>query len=376
MAGGSDRNDGLTEQTPFRSLFKALVMTAGSSIKTITVLGTLDVNSEQSTNTERVFFIYGDRKDYILIRGRATDTEQAALSAAGSGRRVLLVKGMVNIRFEDIEISGGSSSSEGGGMGIGPGSSVTLGSGAVLKNNRAENMGGGAVVAPGGALYLEGGRILDNYSAAVGGGAAVMGSNSFLVITDGEIGNNHAQGGGGIAVYQGSSFTLAGGTIHDNVADLAGGGVLVNQGATFTMEGGVIRGNRSSGSGGGAALLERGVFVFKDGEINGNRAAEHGGGIAADDVSTINVQGGFIAANRAASRGGGVFTAGPFVKSGGKIYGDDVPEDQANAAPEGAAVFIYRGENLNKLREKSAGDGLTLDAASDDGWIIEPSEPE
>jgi predicted outer membrane repeat protein len=373
MSGGSDRNNGLTEQTPFRSLFKAIAMAAGSPIKTITVMGTLDVNTEQSTNAERVFFIYGDKKDTILIRGKATDTEQAVLSAAGSGRRAVLIRGQVHIRFEDIEISGGTSSGEGGGIGIGPSSTVTLGSGAVLRNNRSENIGGGAVVAPGGTLHLEGGRILDNYSAAVGGGAAIMGSNSSFVMKDGEIGNNHAQGGGGIAVYQGSTFTMAGGTIHDNVADLAGGGVLVNQSAAFTMEGGIIRGNRSSGSGGGAALLERGAFVLKDGEINGNRAAEHGGGIAADDVSTINVQGGFISANRAASQGGGIFTAGSFVKSGGKIYGDDVPEDEANAAPEGAAVFIYRGENINKSREKSAGDGLTLDAASDDGWIIEDS---
>jgi predicted outer membrane repeat protein len=375
MAGGSDRNDGLSEQTPFRSLFKALVVAADSSVKTITVVGTLNVASEQSSHIERVFLIQGTGKEAILIRGKPSGTEPAALSAADSGRRVILVKGPVNIRFEDIEISGGSASGDGGGgMGIGPGSLVTLGSGAVLRDNSSESIGGGIVIAPGGSLIVDGGRILNNRSAAVGGGIAVVGKTSVLTVKDGEISGNHGQGGGGVAVYQDSNFTLSGGVIHDNTADLAGGGVVINQGGIFTMEGGIIRGNRSSGSGGGAALLVKGTVTCKGGEIHGNRAAEHGGGIASDETSTIIVQGGFISANRAASRGGGIFSAGAFVKSGGTIYGNDVPEDESNVAPAGAAVFVYLNDDVYKVREKSAGENLILDGSADDGWILTSSE--
>ena len=372
MATGSDRNNGFSELTAFRSLFKAMAAAANGPIKKITVLGTLDVTTEQSSNRERVFLIQSMGKGEILICG--ADGEPAVLSAAGSGRRAVLVRGTAPIRFENIEITGGFSSSEGGGLGIGPGSAVTLGPGAVVRDNASANIGGGIVVARGASLVVEGGKVTGNRSSAVGGGIAVLGVSSsnagVLVIREGEISNNRAQGGGGIAVYQGSTFTLSGGGIYDNTADLAGGGVLVSQGAVFTMEGGLVRGNRSLGSGGGLALLEDGSFVLKSGEIHGNRASEHGGGIAADALSSINMDGGFISANEAAVRGGGIFSAGPFEKSGGKIYGNDVPEDTANTAETGTAVFIFSMDGMNKIREESAGEGMSLDTASGEGWTI------
>jgi len=372
MAGGSDRNNGFSQTTAFRSLFKAMAAAAKGPIKKITVLGTLDVTSEQSSNKERVFLIQSMRKDEILICG--TGEEPAVLSAAGSGRRAVLIRGTGPIRFEKIVISGGISSGEGGGLGIGHGSVVTLGPGAVVRDNASENIGGGILVGPGASLVMEGGVVTGNRSSAVGGGIAVVGVSStntgILVIREGTISNNRAQGGGGIAVFQGSRCTLSGGGIYDNTADLAGGGVLVSQRSVFTMEGGLVRGNRSLGSGGGLALLETGSFVLKSGEIRGNRASEHGGGIAADNTSAINVEGGFISANEAAVRGGGIFTAGPFDKSGGKIYGNDVPDDTANAAETGTAVFIFRGNGMDKVREGSAGEDLALNAASDEGWDI------
>jgi len=371
-AGGSDRNDGFSEATAFRSLFKAMVAAAGGPIKTITVVGTLDMGSEQSSNTERVFLLQGMGEGQILIRGAGPNP--AVLSAEGSRRRVILIRGATPIRFENIEISGGVSSSEGGGIGIGPGSTVILGPGAVVRNNAAEYVGGGVLVGPGASLVVDGGKIYDNRSGTVGGGVVVVGISpknaGTFVMSAGEIYNNRAQGGGGIAVFQSGRFTLSGGDVYDNTADMAGGGVVVSQGAAFSMEGGAVRENRSLGPGGGIALLEAGSFVLKDGEIHGNHSAEHGGGIAADSVSVITVEGGFISANSAVSRGGGVFTAGSFLKYGGKIYGNDVPEDTANNAETGAAVFVFGRSGFNKIRDQSAGEDLELDTASDEGWII------
>ncbi|MDR2702617.1 MAG: hypothetical protein LBB72_09315 [Spirochaetaceae bacterium] len=319
-AGGSDRNDGLSPETPFRSLFKALAAAAKGTIKTITVLGTLDEASEQSSNRERVFLIQSMGKNEILIRGTPSAGEPAVLSAAGSGRRAVLIRGNSPIRFEHIVISGGVSSGEGGGIGIAPGCTVILGPGAVIRDNKSDNIGGG------------------------------------------------------IAVFRGGTCTLSGGTIYGNTAGLAGGGVVVIQSGTFIMEEGVVRENKTSGSGGGFALLGGGALVFKNGEINSNSAGEHGGGIAADTESAITVEGGFISANTAAIWGGGVFTAGPFQKTGGKIYGNDVPKDQANTAVLGPAVFIYQWDRTYKVREKSAGEDLILDASADDGWDIEEDE--
>ena len=69
-ADGSDRNHGLSEDKPFRSLFKAVVMANTTPVKTITVIGTLNLSSEQSTSMERVFLIQGMEKTPILIRGK------------------------------------------------------------------------------------------------------------------------------------------------------------------------------------------------------------------------------------------------------------------------------------------------------------------
>lgn len=369
-AQGSDRNDGFTEQTAFRSLFKAIAAASISPIKTITVLGTLDVKSEQSTNTERVFIIQGMGKDEVLIRG--SDTEPAVLSAAESGRRATIIRGSMPIRLENIEISGGTSSGEGAGMGISPGSTVILGPGSVIRNNKSQNMGGGVIVAPGASLIIDGGKILDNHADTIGGGIVLLGmtasSTGTLVIRKGEISNNQAQGGGGIAVHQGAKFTLYDGVIHNNTADYIGGGVLVSLGSIFTMDGGTVQNNHSLGMGGGLALIEQSSFIFANGEIKGNLAEEHGGGIAADGSSSVNMEGGFISVNRAASRGGGIYTGGPFLKTGGKIYGNDMPSDAANIAETGRAVYFLSPGNVHKMLEQSSGEDMKLDSSTDDGW--------
>ena len=78
---GNDRNDGLSQETPFRSLFKAMAMAVNTPIKTITVMGTLDAQSEQSTNRERVFLIQGMNSEPVLIRGKNSGEDPAVLSA-------------------------------------------------------------------------------------------------------------------------------------------------------------------------------------------------------------------------------------------------------------------------------------------------------
>ena len=369
-AEGSDRNDGLSEETPFRSLFKAMAMAVSTPIKTITVMGTLNAESEQSTNRERVFLVQGMSSEPVLIRGKSSADDPALLSGAGSGRRVILVRGTVPIRFENIEISGGISSMEGGGISLGPGSTVTLGPGAVVRDNQSNTIGGGIMISSGGTLIVDGGNILENRSASVGGGIGAMGQNSSLIILDGIISRNHAVGGGGVAMYQRSNSVFSRGSIHDNTAEMTGGGIMLNHEAVFILEGGQINNNRAGNSGGGIVLLDRSDFSLRSGNISGNQAGEHGGGIASDESGIISIQGGYIGSNQAAIRGGGVFSSGVFVKSGGTIYGSDVPEDTANSAAEGSAVFIYRNDGFFRIREISAGSDMVLDTAADDGWTI------
>jgi hypothetical protein len=363
-ADGNDRNDGLSGETPFRSLFKALHMASSTGIKTVTVMGTLDVKSEQSSDTERVFIIQGTGKDTLTIRGE----DNAVLSGQGE-RRVLLVRGIANIRFENIVISGGRSGGEGGGIGIGPLSVVTLGPGVEVKENQSSSVGGGIAIAPGGSLYIDGASIAGNRSDGIGGGIAAVGKGSVLGMKAGEVRNNQAEGGGGIAVYQGCDFTFEGGDISGNQATV-GGGVVLNQSGLFLMKGGEIRGNRSVSSGAGIAVIGS-SFTMEGGEIRSNSSGEHGGAIVSDENGTVSISGGVIAANSAAGNGGAVFSGGSVIKAhGGVIYGKDAPADMANTAGEGAVAYIFLG-GADKVRETTASDETILNSnfyGAQGGW--------
>lgn len=353
-ADGSDRNNGLSEETAVRSLFKALNLASRTPAKTIVVLGRLDPSSEQSSSPERVFLIQGTGKEQITIRGK----NQAALLGRGE-KRVVLIKGVSNICFEDIEISGGGGNGEGGGIGIGEGAELTLGPGSLITGNRSGALGGGIAIAPGGRLYIRGGSVNGNETDGVGGGIAAAGA--VLVMESGEIRDNTAEGGGGVAVYEGGSFTLKSGAVLSNRASV-GGGIILNRGGVFIMEGGEIGGNVSEGSGGALALIDRGVFTLKGGEIRGNSSGQYGGAVASDDSSLLELLGGSFKANKAESYGGGLFVSGNFTKtseSGCLIYGNNAAGD-SNRAREGAAVYVVGG----LVRETSAGPGVLLDSSS------------
>ena len=272
-APGNDRNDGVSPQTPFRSLFRALAAASTGTAKTIVVLGTLDIFSERSSNNERVFLIQGTGREEITIRGEAPGGEKAVLSGAGSPGRVVLIKGDAVIRFEHIEISGGTTEGEGGGIGVGAGVVLTLGEGAVVSGNTAF-AGGGVAVAPGGKLVLRGGSVTGNSAEGVGGGIAAAGKNAAVIMEDGELRGNRAGMGGGAAVYEEGVFELAGGIVSGNAARESGGGLIAAIGGTLLVRGGNVTGNSSEGMGGGAAAAGKNtVFTLDGGTISGNTAA-------------------------------------------------------------------------------------------------------
>jgi hypothetical protein len=371
-ADGNDQNDGLSEETPFRSLFKAMTAVSRTDIKTITLLSSLDLSSEQSSNSERVFIIQGTGKDLITIRGKRG--QRVVLSGAGAGRRVILVKGISYVCFENVEISGGSSAGEGGGLGVGGGAEVILGEGAAVTGNRSETVGGGIAVAPGGKLYIRGASVSGNLSSGVGGGIAAVGEGTVLVMESGEIRENRAEGGGGVAVYEGGVFTLKAGAVSGNHAVIAGGGVVLNRSAALTMEGGSITGNSSAGSGGALALIDSCVFTMLGGELANNMSGEYGGAVAADNSAVLALQGGTIGGNSAGIHGGGIFSSGAFFKTPESlciIYGSDAPKESANSAPLGSAVYISRDGYGDMIREQSAGRNAFLDSARNGaagGW--------
>jgi tetratricopeptide (TPR) repeat protein len=233
-ANGNDRNDGLSEDSPFRTLYRAVDAANKGNIKTITILGTLNAVSEgqNSFYPNAVFVITGTSGVEITIRGReeASEAEQGVLSAAGAGKQVISITKEARIRLEHIRIEGGNSKSFGAGICVEQLAQVTLGEGAVVQNNHSLN--GGGVVVYEGIFTMEDGEISKNTAEDVGGGVMVF--EGIFTMQSGKISGNTAQFGGGVEVDRYGSFIMEGGTISDNTAEV-GGGVGIIEDGTFTM---------------------------------------------------------------------------------------------------------------------------------------------
>jgi len=180
------------------------------------------------------------------------------------------------------------------------------------------------------------------FTIGSGGKLTITNNGSGILTLDG---NNTAPEVSGntqslVLVNNGGNFTLAGGTISDNTADI-GGGVYVN-GGTFTMSGGEISGNTASNGSGGVAVAAAGTFTMSGGTISGNTATNGGGVTVYTDAFTMSsgtftMSGGTISGNTASNGvGGGVIVSGTFEMSDGTISGN-------TATVSGGGVIILRG---------------------------------
>jgi hypothetical protein len=146
---------------------------------------------------------------------------------------------------------------------------------------------------------------------------------------------------------EGGALVMNGGAVRNNSVNnvssgnVGGSGVRVQNGSFF-MNNGTISGNSASSTryGGGVYIIRGSVAIMRGGTISGNSASNSGGGVYCTDVFIM--KGGIISGNSAREDGGGVYSfSGTFFKfgNGGVIYGSNAPEDQANTARSGAAVY-------------------------------------
>ena len=236
-ARGDDENDGLSERRPVKTTFIALaVALLLDDVDTITIIGTLDKNSE-ILHENNVFGFLSVNKD-ILITGKpdATGSERAILSAKGSNKVAVYITGAnTKIRFEHIEISGGEGDL-GFGLLITDGAQVTLGQGTVVRNNN-----NGGIFINEGTCIINGAEVRDNPSPGI-----MVINNGAVTMRNGVIRDNRSPGNaGGVLVGEGGRFTMTGGTITGNRApsNYRGGGVYIAPGGRFEQTGGTISGN-------------------------------------------------------------------------------------------------------------------------------------
>ena len=302
----------ITESTPTgtgttETLVKHTVPLAGAgkilcgeaSDQAILVKGTLELQSGvlQNTGGQHIFTVDGGTLDinggYIVGSGRD--------GTPGGG--IYVDNGTVNIRGGVIAANRGSS---GGGIFFKNGT-LNISGGAVTGNEvfNGHTDNGGGIFVENGTLNLSGGYVTNNckkcdcqvcqddVNNTHGGGGIALANNSVMKMTGGYVTGNYSglAGGGIYAGFYGKnvSFTMSGGTIASNCAELGEGGGLRIAGGTD----GVIQAtnkvyitnnitNTNNDWGGG------GIFVQKDGNLNitnalitDNTAGGYGGGVAA-----------------------------------------------------------------------------------------------
>jgi hypothetical protein len=223
----------------------------------------------------------------------ASGTQKICVDVSGSSRGL-------TVRFEHTEISGSAKT----GLEVLRNTDVTLGPGAVVRNNS----GGGVYVSRpkdelrdkdrSGHLTLDGGIVENNKRIGNGGGIIVQGA---LTMKRGSVRNNTAVPnkngiavGGGIFIRSKDPVSIEGGDITGNTAGM-GGGIVIMEGSV-TMSGGSISGN-TAGTAGGINILE-GSVTMSGGSISNNTATGAVGGVCVSKSATFNQRGGEISGNK------------------------------------------------------------------------------
>jgi hypothetical protein len=124
--------------------------------------------------------------------------------------------------------------------------SVTLGSGAVVRDNQT------GVKLTGGICTLDGGEIRDNSLSGV-----IVDDNGVFTMRGGSVKNNRS---GGVVVKKGGRFSMISGSITGNYDLQAGAGVYVHSGGRFDQTSGEIEGN----------IAPQSPDVFREGGAFGN----------------------------------------------------------------------------------------------------------
>lgn len=382
----SDDNDGTSVDKGVATFVRAKELLAQDG--TIVLASAYRVDDEQTLSLEG--------KGYArVVRAEGLTGEMIEL---GSGGRLTL---------EHIEIDGFTATSDVDSIikETDEGASLTLGDGAVLRNNKVSSgTMGSAIQAYGLALTMEdGAKVTGNSTTYFGYGAIFLANGSRFTMNGGSISGNTSNRGGGVALVGDAQMTMNGGVIEGNKTygvlnggvDSYGGAVYLSNyetmtvvnptvqqlragDARFTMTGGAISGNASDTYGGAILTFPDtrtsvgSVHVdIQGGEISGNSSTS-GGAIAAFRLGSIktyvSVSGGTIEGNEASSMGGALFLYGMTEDDGSALATVSGGTISGNKAAAGGAAFLYMSPNASVLRQ--TGGNVSDNVASAKGGAV------
>lgn len=295
-ANGTGTTETLVKHTvPLTGAGKILGQAASEQV--ILVKGALELQSGVLQNT-------GGKHIFTVDRG-TLDINGGYIVGGGSdgtpGGGIYVDNGTVNIQGGVIAANRGSS---GGGIFFQNGT-LNISGGAVTGNEviNGHSDNGGGIYVNSGTLNLSGGYVTNNYKACD--------------CNDCRNDVNNTHGGGGIALANSSVMNMTGGYVTGNYSGLAGGGIYAGffgHNVRFTMSGGTIAGNCAElGEGGGLRIAggTNGVIqatnkVYITNNITNSNNDWGGGGIFVQEKGNLSIVNSLITNNSAGGFGGGV----------------------------------------------------------------------
>lgn len=291
----------------------------------------------------------------IKVNGGTLDIQGGALRNS-SGKRIVLVESGTLTMEGGYIVGGGSQGNPGGGIYVTNG---TLNiSGGVVAANRGNS--GGGIFVNSGTLNISGGAVAGNevINGHSDNGGGIYVNNGTLNLSGGYVTNNYKEcgcndcrndvnnthGGGGIALANSSVMNMTGGYVTGNYSGLAGGGIYAGffgHNVRFTMSGGTIAGNCAElGEGGGLRIAggTNGVIqatnkVYITNNITNSNNDWGGGGIFVQEKGNLSIVNSLITNNSAGGFGGGV---------GACPTGETLVVNQ-----DGAAIYENRASGTN-----------------------------
>ena len=285
----------------------------------------------------------------ILVKG-TLELQSGVLQNTGGKHIFTVDRGTLDINGGYI-VGGGSDGTPGGGIYVDNGT-VNI-QGGVIAANRGSS--GGGIFFQNGTLNISGGAVTGNWvnSGHDNGGGIYVNSGTLNLSGEGYVTNNYkacdcndcqndvnnTHGGGGIALANGSVMNMTGGYVTGNYSGLAGGGIYAGffgHNVRFTMSGGTIAGNCAElGEGGGLRIAggTNGVIqatnkVYITNNITNSNNDWGGGGIFVQEKGNLSIMNALITGNTAGGFGGGVGacpTGETLIvnKDGAAIYGNE-----------------------------------------------------
>lgn len=268
-----------------------------------------------------------DSEQAILVKG-TLELQSGVLQNTGGKHIVTVDRGTLDINGGYI-VGGGSNGTPGGGIYVDNGT-VNI-QGGVIAANRGSS--GGGIFFQNGTLNISGGAVAGNevINGHSDNGGGIYVNSGTLNLSGGYVTNNYKEcgcndcrndvnnthGGGGIALANSSVMNMTGGYVTGNYSGLAGGGIYAGffgHNVRFTMSGGTIAGNCAElGEGGGLRIAggTNGVIqatnkVYITNNITNSNNDWGGGGIFVQEKGNLSIMNALITGNTAGGFGGGV----------------------------------------------------------------------